>query len=156
MTMLYDQKRRHWSVKRIAAKKQCPIMEAVNWNNITPKGNMSSLTAPADLIHRYRVRLALPPDKPKQQQIRYDVGHRIWMKTPNGRDISPFTPECVTGVISLQKILVDGMPCHVRDLRPVIGLNTLECGSDSKLSTQSARKVTIDEAQGDPQEVNNT
>ena len=47
------------------------------------------------------------------------------------------------------------MPCHVSDMCPVIGLNTLESGSDSELSTQSARMITINEACGDPLEVNN-
>ena len=61
----------HRSVKRIAARKQCPIMEVVYWYNATPKDNVSPLTAPINLIHRYRVRLkgidALPLDKPEQQ-----------------------------------------------------------------------------------------
>ena len=56
--------------------------------------------------------------------------------------MSPYTCGRVTGVISPQNILVDGMPRHVRDLRPVIGLDTLENGSDSELSTQSARMIT--------------
>ena len=43
---------------------------------------------------------------------------------------------------------------HVRDLRPVICLDTSEGGSNSELSTQSARVITINEARGDPLEVN--
>ena len=70
--------------------------------------------------------------------------------------MSPYTRGRVTGVISPQNVLVDGMPRHVRDLCPVIGLNTSEIGSDSELSTRSARMITINEACGDPLEVNNT
>ena len=69
---------------------------------------------------------ALPSDKPKQQQIRYDIGDRVWMKTPNGRCTSPYAHGRVTGVISPQNVLVDRMPRHVRDLRSVIGLDTSE------------------------------
>ena len=47
----------HRSVKRIAARKQCPIIEAVYWYNTTPKDNVSPLTAPINLIRLYRVRL---------------------------------------------------------------------------------------------------
>ena len=46
------------------------------------------------------------------------------------------------------------MACHVRDLRPVIGLDTLERGCDSELSTQSARVITINETRSDPLEAN--
>ena len=48
------------------------------------------------------------------------------------------------------------MPRYVRDLRLVIGLDTSKRGSDSELSTQSARLITINEARGDPQEANTT
>ena len=122
-------------------------MEAVYWYNATPKDNVSLLTTPVNLIHHYRVRQkgidALPPDRPKQQQIRYDVGNRVWMKTPNGCCMSPYARGRVTGVISPQNVLINGMPCHVRDLRPVISLDTPESGSDSKLSTQNVRMITI-------------
>ena len=105
--------------------------------------NVSPLTAPANLIHRYRIRLkgidALPPDKPKQQQIRYDVGDRVWMKTPNGRYTSPYARGRVTGVINPQNVLFDGIPRHVRNLRPVIGLDTSESRSDSEFSTPKSK-----------------
>ena len=76
------------------------------------------------------------------------------MKTPNGRCTSPYIRGRVTGVISSQNVLVNGMPRHVRNLRPVIGLDTSERGSDSELSTQSARVITINEACGDPLQAN--
>lgn len=143
----------HRSVKLIAARKQCTIMEAVYWYNVTPKDNVSPLTAPANLIHRYHVRLkgivAHPPDRPKQQSG-YNVGDRVWMKTPIGRCTSPYTRGYVTGVISPQNILVDGMPRHVRDLRPLMGSSASESGSDSEFLTQSARVITINEAHGSP------
>ena len=140
----------HWNVKRTAARKQCSIMEAVYWYNVTPKDNVLPLTAPANLIHRYRVRLkginVLPPDKSKQQQMRYDVDDPVWMKTPNGRCMSPYTPGCVVGVISPQNVLVNKMLHHVRDLCPVIGLNTSKLGVTAN-STRNARMITINKVQ---------
>ena len=136
----------------------CLLMEAVYWYNVTPKDNVSLMTASANQIHRYHVVLKdineLPPDKPKQQQIRFDVGDRVWMKTPNRCCTSPYTHGHVTVVISPQNVLVDGMPHHIRDLHPVIGLDTSESGSDSEFLTQSARMITINEVRGDPLEVN--
>ena len=94
----------HWSRKWITARKQCPIIEAVYWYNVTSNDNVSLLTAPANLIHCYLIRLkginALPPDKPEQQQMRHDIGDCVWMKTPNGWCTSPYTCGRVTGVIS--------------------------------------------------------
>ena len=68
--------------------------------------------------------------------------------------MSPNARGCVPGIISPQNVPVDGMPRHVRDLRPIIGLDTSESGSDSEFSTQSARMITINEVRGDPLEVN--
>ncbi len=49
--------------------------------NVIQKDNVSPLTAPANLIHRYRVQLkvidTLPPDEPKQLQIGYDMGDHV-------------------------------------------------------------------------------
>ena len=86
--------------------------------------------------------------------MKYDMSNHVWMKTLTEQYTSPYTHGRVTSVISPQNVLVNGMPRHVRDLCLVIGLNTSESGSDSKLSTQSARMITIKEACGDPLEVN--
>ena len=96
---------------------------------------MSPLTASINLIHRYRVRLK-------------------GIDAPSLCCTPPYTRGRVTGVVSSQNVHVNGMPRHVRDLRPAIGLDTSEVGSDSELSTESARVITINEARGDPLEVN--
>ena len=85
-------------------------MEVVYWYKATLKDNVSLLTAPIDLIHHYHIQLkgidAPPQDKPEQQQIRYDIGDRVWMKTPNGRCTFPYARGRITGVISSQNVLV--------------------------------------------------
>ena len=107
----------HQSMKQIAAKKLCPIIEAVYWYNVTLKDNVSPLTDPANLIHCYRVRLkginALPPDETKQLHIGYDVGDHVWLKTPNGLCTLPYACGRITGMISPQNFLVNEMPHHV-------------------------------------------
>ena len=47
----------HRTVKRIAARKRCTILEAVYWYNVMPKDDMSSATAPANMVYWYRIRL---------------------------------------------------------------------------------------------------
>ena len=49
--------RSHRTIKRIAARKNCTIMEAVYRYNVTPKDNVSDLTAPGNSIYRYRMRV---------------------------------------------------------------------------------------------------
>ena len=128
--------------------------------NVTPKDNVSLLTALANQIHRYQVRLkgidALPPDEPKQLQIGHDMGNHVWINTPNGWCTSLYVHGHVTSVINPQNVLVDGIPRHVRDLRLVMGTNTLESQNDSKLSTQSVRMIIINNAYSDPPEVSNS
>ena len=147
---------RAWN--RLQRKNNASIMEAVYWYNVTPKDNVLPLTAPANQIHCYWVWLkginALTLDEPKQLQIGYNMSDRVWIKTQNGRCMSPYTHGGVTGVISPQNVLVDRMPCHVRDLRPVMGSNTSESESNSKLSTRIVRTI-INNARSDLSELGN-
>lgn len=62
--------------------------------------------------------------------------------------MSPYALGGITGVISPQNILVDRMPCHVRNLCPIICLSALESGSDGEFSTQSASMITISDSPG--------
>ena len=135
-------------------------MEAVYWYIVTSKDNVSLLTALANLIHCYQVQLksmdALLPDEPKQLQIGYDVGDRVWIKTTNGQCTSPYTRGHVTDVISPQNVHVDGMSRQGKDLCSVMGLNTSESRSDSKLSIQSTRTIIINKPCSDSPEVGNS
>ena len=113
----------HRSVKRIAARKRCTIMEAVYRYNITPRDDVTEETAPSNAIYSYKVRVkdidvaCLPLEDTSHQE--YKVGDGVWVKPPNARCTSSFVKGHITGVISTQSVLVDGTPRHVRDLRPI-------------------------------------
>lgn len=47
----------HRTLKRIEARKQCRVIEAVYWYNVTSKDDMSALSAPANMVYSYKVRL---------------------------------------------------------------------------------------------------
>ena len=49
--------RSHRTIKRIAARTRCSVMEAVYWYNVTPKNDASASTAPANLIYSYTARI---------------------------------------------------------------------------------------------------
>ncbi|KAG0711708.1 hypothetical protein GWK47_020065 [Chionoecetes opilio] len=88
-----------------------------------PRGN-DAASAPANQIFRYEVRL-LGIDEVRQQnqsaddQHRYRVGDRVWIRHPSRRCDSRSLEGTVTRLVSPQNVEVDGMPRHVRDLRLV-------------------------------------
>ena len=49
--------RNHRTIKTIAVRKNCSILEAVYWHNVTPKDDVLPCTMPADALHRYHVRI---------------------------------------------------------------------------------------------------
>ncbi|KAG0719842.1 hypothetical protein GWK47_049673 [Chionoecetes opilio] len=88
-----------------------------------PRRN-DAASAPANQIFRYEVRL-LGIDEVRQQnqsaddQHRYSVGDRVWIRHPSRRCDSRSLEGTVTRLVSPQNVEVDGMPRHVRDLRLV-------------------------------------
>ena len=117
--------RSHRTVKRIAARKECSIEEALYWYNVSPKDNSEPGTAPINCIHSYAVRVmgeaSEAPSTPAEVgdfRPMFAVGDRVWVKPDGARCNTRFRLGTVTGVLSHQAIEVDGMPRHVRDLRP--------------------------------------
>ena len=127
----------HRSVKRIAARKACTIAEAVYRYNATPKDTVTAASAPANAIHRYRVRIkGIDARLPDRQGTRgpYELGDTVWVKPPNSRCTTRFRRGKITGIVSEQAVLVDGTPCHVRDIRPALNTNPLASSSSGESS----------------------
>ena len=87
----------------------------------------------------------------------------VWVKNPCGKCMTKYSPGCVTEVISLQSVKINGVPRHVKDLLPVIQtqlsssdesdsedsehliyLNTDLLDSDSDASSLPADEVSIE------------
>ena len=136
----------HRTVKRIAARMHCSIQEAVYWHNVTPKDDDSHLTAPANAIYRYEVRVkgvdVMPPLSGPEHSP-YQVGDCVWVKAPESRCTTKFGRGRVTEIISPQSVLVDGMPRHMKDLRPRYSLLSSEEDSDSTTSSESRSESLI-------------
>lgn len=111
----------HRSIKRIAARTRCDVKEAVYLYNVTPLDDVSEDTAPMNVIHAYSARVKGIDEVMEQEVIngcKYRVGDYVWVKGPQNRCFKKFKHGRVTGVISPQAVEVDGMPRHVKDLRP--------------------------------------
>ena len=110
---------------------------------------MSSATAPVNMVYWYCIRLkgingtSVPTHN--QQQAVFKPGDQVWVKTPHGRFTTKYEVGRVTGITSAQNITVDRMPCHVKDLRPIVGPGQLTVCSDMVSENASERYVTIRE-----------
>ena len=126
--------RSHRTIKRIAPRTRCSVMETVYWYNVTPKDDASASTAPANIIFSYTARkrgddVTLPPEDAGPSS--YEVGDSVWVKIPHGRCTTQFGKGTITGVYSPHSVLVDGTPRHVKDVRPVRGADATYCSSAS-------------------------
>jgi len=85
------------SVKRIAARKQCSIAEAVSWYNMTPKDGVDPSTAPANRLYNYNLRVygadRVLHEETSGNQNSYHVGDAVWVKPPGNRCDTRFTAE---------------------------------------------------------------
>ena len=81
---------------------------------------MSSATAPANMVYRYRIWLkgvngtSVPTHN--QEQAVFKLGDRVWVKTPHGQCTTKYKVGQVTGITSAQNIMADGIPLYVKDL----------------------------------------
>ena len=70
---------------------------------------------------------------------------QVWVKTPHGQCTTKYRVGHVTRITSVQNIMVDGMPHHVKDLRPIVGPGQPTVCSDMVSEDASERFVTISE-----------
>lgn len=113
--------RNHRTVKTILARKDCSVAEAVYRYNTMPLAN-DAASSPANKLYRYEVRLLgiddVPRDeRPANEQHRFSVGDRVWIRHPSRRCDSRSSEGTVTKLVSPQNVEVDGMSRHVKDLR---------------------------------------
>ena len=127
----------------IAARSNCTVAEAVHLYNVTPRDDESTGSAPANAVYRYEVvrrgeRTSALKEPPRERaQSRYAAGDQVWVKPPNARCHTKFSPGMVTGVLSEQAVEVNGMPRHVRDIRPREAGDTEEEGPDIQMDRTS-------------------
>ena len=115
--------RNHRTVKVIAARKGCAISEAVDIYNATPRDIADPESKPACILNGYKqtdmmVLSQMVPDQADTVESRYEVGECVWVRPPQVRCDMQYEQGVVTNVISEQAVEVDGVPRHIRELRP--------------------------------------
>ncbi|XP_043247110.1 uncharacterized protein LOC122394343 [Amphibalanus amphitrite] len=116
--------RNHRTIKRMAARGGITPLKAVFWYNLAAKDGSDPSTAPSRGIFTYRWRH--PEAQPKDPALseermthEYRVGDQVWVKPPGARCTTRWSTGQVTGVVSGNTVLVDGVPRHVLDVRRV-------------------------------------
>ena len=125
----------HRTVKRIAARTQCSIPEALYWYNVMPKDNATPSTEPANGIYHYKQRIKgidVTPSLVRVVDTPYKVEDRVWVK--------PLNPQCTTRFgsgkideISPKTMLVGGVPHHVKDVRSCYASSTSEDDEENNI-----------------------
>ena len=101
------------------------------------------------MVYRYRIQLkginGTPAPTHNQQQAIFKPGDRVWVKIPHGRCTTKYKVGRVTRITGVQNITVNGMPRHVKDLRPIVGPGQSTVCSDMVSEDASERFVTVRE-----------
>ena len=142
--------RSHRSIKRIAARKRCTIQEAVYWYNVAPKDGIRSATAPANALYQYEVRVKgvdkISPLPAEFELEIYKKGDVVLIADWPNKCTSEWKTGIVTELVSPQTVCVDGVPRHVRDLRPFPNpvSRTVENGTAASSDDEICVMVTND------------
>ena len=119
----------HRTIKVIAARRQCSVTEAVHIYNVTPRDGETADSAPASGVYRYAVRDCVRPALPDTAEIeqspppvsdgaRFRAGDPVWVRRRGTRCTETSHQGTVTRVVSGQVVEVNGVPWHVRNVRP--------------------------------------
>ncbi|CDW59721.1 hypothetical protein TTRE_0000806101 [Trichuris trichiura] len=112
-----------WDVRMRFSREEGLIdRRAVYLYNITPRDDRTSQATPANGVYKYAVRirqLDVSSKETSQENSPYIAGDAVWVKPAGVRCDRRYQTGTVTGVISSQAVEVDGLPLHIRDLRPL-------------------------------------
>ena len=125
----------HRTVKVITARKGCSVAEAVYLYNLRPQDDVTTSTAPGNMLYRYQVRVReVDPCEEKEPEAEgpHQVGDKVWVRPPKVRCDEQHRKGTVTKVLSHQAVEVDGVPRHIKDLHPRTCQGEAEAAEDEK------------------------
>ena len=144
----------HRSVKVIAARKGCSITEAVFRYNVMPRDDETADSAPASRLYRYQVRVQGVDSESREPEVtgagRLSPADKVWVRPPDYRCDRRYEKGEVTRVVSDQCVEVNGVPRHVRELRPRAPSESSDASADESERDEPAMLWTGGtEAHGD-------
>ena len=136
--------RHHRTIKSIAERANITPQMAVYWYNMTARSGTDPSSVPHHSIYQYTWKWPLHNETddlmPTHDSIK--VGDEVWVKPANVRCTTRWTKGNVTGIVSSNNIIVDGVPRHILDIRKVIGpgLSTME---EEKIDTINEKESSL-------------
>ena len=114
--------RNHRTIKALAERTKVSPCESVFWYNISPRSGQKSESVPQQAVYKYEWRHpeVISEESCEIRGGKLSIGDEVWVKPPNMRCTTEWKKGSVTGIISDNNILVDGMARHVLDLRRVV------------------------------------
>ena len=110
--------RSHRTIKRMVARSGRPVEDMVFWFNNSPS---DAGVAPASVHFGHTVRLPGLDDSVVGEDAvncPYKIGDEVYVKPPAARCMTAWDLKTVSGIVSDVAVLVDGVPRHIRDVRP--------------------------------------
>ena len=147
--------RSHRTIKRMVARSGKPVEDMVFWFNNSPN---DTGVVPASKHYCHVVRLPGLDNSVMEEpavDCPYRIGDEVYVKPPSARCMTPWDAKTVSGVVSNVSVLIDGIPRHVRDIRPrIVGVDSVVQDSgatDSPCGESDDVDSVGDEVGGRPQ-----
>ena len=115
--------RHHRTVKSMVSRTNGDPLDMVFWYTVTPKEGTQEKTVPSAQLHSYVWRT--PGDSSsceawnEGRSLGWKIGDKVFVKLPSARCTTPWPVGFITGILSRQRVEVNGVPRHVADLREV-------------------------------------
>ena len=99
-------------------------IEAVFRYNVAPRYGQQPASVPQKSVATYEWRLPVMSAPPAEEgdcgDGRVQIGEEVWVRPGGARCTARWGRGIVTGMNSANNIEVDGVPCHILDVRPVV------------------------------------
>ena len=99
-------------------------IDAVFWYNVAPRYGQQPASVPQKSVATYEWRLPVMSVPPAEEgdcgDGRVQIGEEVWVRPGGARCTTRWGRGIVTGMNSANNIEVDGVPCHILDVRPVV------------------------------------
>lgn len=135
--------RNHRTIKRMAARTEGDILDAVFWYNFLPREGIDQNTSPSRrlFLHSWRNPKVQQPHT-REKSCSFERGDAVFVKPPGARCTTQWKRGYVTNVTPEGAVDVDGVHRHIADIRHV-SLDSVEGYSSDENS-----EVEVEEREG--------